>query len=1270
MAFEFIDEVETQTPQSPSGVGFEFIDEQPQGGVEFLGETRPPPDDEIISKVGNPTYKPSLEEFKLYRDAKERRPFSLSRFAGTAIDAAGTALRDIGALGKEVVTLEQWRHPLNTAQSVLEGAARNIYDTGLLARKFNPTPNPAGGSFYSEEQYVQYKLTRTNQEAFPQGGATQAIKLQDVPQETLAQWKTEYKDLQTKTDYDRFIQEWEYQQPRIQATQGSQPLAPEVIGNVNPKIAEGMSYIADPTAIIPGGIATKGAGLTERALAATALKGGKAVSTVAGGIADVNKAAAKKVEEAIVVATGTTPEAIRAGAASVGAGSLLTPIAPVTAKVAVVYGGLRTVEKAGEVAQAVGRALPKANERFGLFANIAKDADSPAWLRASAGRLKKLDPAVATAGAITKGGAQGAAIGATIGGITEGEEGASAGLGSGGVLGAGGAAAGRLLSAGSRLEDAKQATRDSWISTKTPEEIDLIKRSGLTEDEALKIADLEFIMKGITGKDTPGDVAFVPLKADDFKARAGTDAKGAHLVEGDRPTVYINAGYKGPNSWFHEAMHALDSFNEFTPQRVALDKLLFDQVTSDGAIISKGLYSVDDMAQFGEQYRNKLTDDGRAEFDLMTPDQKQKYMMAEMRADHFTNLLKGSQSETLSGVSSLKTKILDSMLLAEDNSMLGKMRGVLEKAGVKFDQSGAPSELFIKDGKPLTNTPEINAALRDYLRAKDGITKRLIASDDETPSFTITREDLAKGNRAAVEAMKGSDIFARNPDGSIKTVGGNPEKIKALETKVGQLEADARAASNSAAESQKKSADAELLARKADDARIEAEKALQTAQSKVQQAQLKAEILKAREARRAAQAFLKEAKAAEKQAKAQIEATEAARKELAAEEKLSGPTYVLLSEGEIKKLQAKRVEAIMDALKKIPDKGEAGAVKIDPEEKELTLAGKHLSDEQMAALKALSDDTLAPVIKERIEAINNQLKNDDGTQLFINYNAALKGKSYSSAIPATDRMMVPLSIKITKAGNFVVTTLDTSHFYRKLQDWRKSKPKVFEPWQGDVDLFIRDTFKYLDNHANELPGKTGLATDDKTATLKRDTINDFFNVPGHQDVNPIQASTKSEKDNLIRARRLDRINRIQESEGDKFPIDYGLQKKNYLPMGDNKADALKAIEKNGLFDLDGKAIDLNPDGTVTLYHRTTPKQAAEIRKTGKFYSRENTKEVFLSNRQNGHASNYGDEIVAVKIHPEDIRIDDAFGDEIHVAVKASSISKQNFLPASDESPSP
>jgi hypothetical protein len=101
---------------------------------------------------------------------------------------------------------------------------------------------------------------------------------------------------------------------------------------------------------------------------------------------------------------------------------------------------------------------------------------------------------------------------------------------------------------------------------------------------------------------------------------------------------------------------------------------------------------------------------------------------------------------------------------------------------------------------------------------------------------------------------------------------------------------------------------------------------------------------------------------------------------------------------------------------------------------------------------------------------------------------------------------------------------------------------------------------------------------------------------------------------------------------------------------------------NELIDLDGIPIPINPDGTITLYHRTTPENAEKIKNTGRFISLENTNEAFFSSKPTGQAEGYGDAIVAIKIYPNKVRINDAFhGGEVHVAVPVNRISKRNVI---------
>lgn len=131
----------------------------------------------------------------------------------------------------------------------------------------------------------------------------------------------------------------------------------------------------------------------------------------------------------------------------------------------------------------------------------------------------------------------------------------------------------------------------------------------------------------------------------------------------------------------------------------------------------------------------------------------------------------------------------------------------------------------------------------------------------------------------------------------------------------------------------------------------------------------------------------------------------------------------------------------------------------------------------------------------------------------------------------------------------------------------------------------------------------------------------------------------------------------QKIKDKKFPFE---ETQDNLSRTDLK-EAKKYVEEQGIVSMDGKPIDVNQDGTVTLYHRTTPEAAQRMRESGEFVSRENTNETFFSNKKEGQTEGYGDAIVEVRVPAQQVRIDDAFPDgEIHVAVSNDDIGRANM----------
>lgn len=75
---------------------------------------------------------------------------------------------------------------------------------------------------------------------------------------------------------------------------------------------------------------------------------------------------------------------------------------------------------------------------------------------------------------------------------------------------------------------------------------------------------------------------------------------------------------------------------------------------------------------------------------------------------------------------------------------------------------------------------------------------------------------------------------------------------------------------------------------------------------------------------------------------------------------------------------------------------------------------------------------------------------------------------------------------------------------------------------------------------------------------------------------------------------------------------------------------------------DVTGLPLNEDGTVTLYHATPTKEAAEnIQKTGELRSAAEP-DVYASTAQSG--TGYGDYVVPIRVNPKQIELDDEFPD--------------------------
>ena len=208
-----------------------------------------------------------------------------------------------------------------------------------------------------------------------------------------------------------------------------------------------------------------------------------------------------------------------------------------------------------------------------------------------------------------------------------------------------------------------------------------------------------------------------------------------------------------------------------------------------------------------------------------------------------------------------------------------------------------------------------------------------------------------------------------------------------------------------------------------------------------------------------------------------------------------------------------------------------------------------LSQSQIEAIKNIPEVLLPARMKRYITDLNEKMAEQDGGRILIEYQSAMDEKGRYRSLSANIRDEVPIGFFMSKAGNFLITTISVSRMYDKMSKW--AAEGRLNLWDGDVSLMYGDVLKYLENHKAGLQGITGLDSDSQIAERKKNIINDLFNV--YDKItrlnNPDRVSKRGGKDGLIRSRRIDRITFLMSSSGDKMPISYGLLKENYLPTG-------------------------------------------------------------------------------------------------------------------------
>jgi len=701
-------------------------------------------DVEYDISTGDPQARNSLtvDDLRLYKAYKESQP---SKGVG---GWASSILQGIGSLGTTVAEGigAAFQEPGKALPSAAEGAARGTYDlVNLLTESTNPT-----------SVLFQLKNLATN-------SGTEFEQLQ--------QWK----------------QALEIQARRERIARGEETLlVPSEL--VNPKQAEAASLFLDPTVLIPGGSAGKGAVLAERAVAA----GLKGTGKVARGLARAAEAAGEAIGSRVEKMTGMAPEAAASVARNVGLGGAAYAFDPLSA--AGTWLGTKSLAPVGEFLQATGEAMGKGPSRITPLMAVAADESISPLARSMAkaanalGGGLVLDVAPRTIQGLIEGGA----IGSVLGALSEGEEGAAQGLGAGIAGGALGATVGRgfqyaldplnafkgMPFQGSIRNERVTADFERTLRKMSPEQAEraaafAANMANKNFDARPLIADLndavgnlgrriEYIRDGEMPVDANGKPLF---KDTNFQGvSVSRDAES-----GLDPVIYINVDRAGKSTVPHEIIHALR--DTIIGERFVDNarKFLFGvdgaEISPDlaGQMVKEAGVPMQTILDFAEKYAGtgknaeKFKASAKLAYDQNVPLEErirsQKYLADEMLAYYagFNAVggLRGQYKDVFmkGKLPNIVTSMFD---LARDLTV-----NKLQRDGA-FDFSKGLEQGFFKDGKQVKIKPMGEVVKEAFTALRDG------TLDFAEPTTILSAKELGKEGMERINATFGTRIFDPN----------------------------------------------------------------------------------------------------------------------------------------------------------------------------------------------------------------------------------------------------------------------------------------------------------------------------------------------------------------------------------------------------------------------------------------------------------------------------------------------------------------------------
>ena len=520
-------------------------------------------DEDILWLIdSNPEHYPNLGEFEAYRKAKkDEEGRDLLSMAG---DAASMVFSELWGGLKSAASHGFYAYqPELGLKTLASGYLRGSTDVMMLLQDIFTK------DFYAPDTYEEY-LEETGSS--------------DTKDSQLSYYELLRDDLQNFNVKKAMVN------TRQEMREGKQnvtlPFGVEIEGE-DVKGAEALGYVADWTAAIPVvGWGGKAATKTASAIART---GGKAV----GGIGRLGQKITGKVGEKIA-------ENIPGGAAAIplanrvagGSGLGVVTGNPWITAATMAPEMSKTADVAGRLAEKVGEQMAKGPSQFGVLERVAMSKTTDPRVRRlarvlSAGGVG--DKLLSGTGRVAIGTGTGMAIGAGLGGLAQGWEGAAQGLGAGFAIGG---PATLATIGGMKLTGAERRARETGdIMRLLSSQIE----KGVNPKEALAKLGKDALLKTATlEKVFQGEINITILDKEAWKGNPNLKG-GAAAWDAKTKTIYINMdSARAKHNILHEFGHAL------------FDSGLVDK--NDIHTQLHGIYGEKRIKEMAGQYLEKITD--------------------------------------------------------------------------------------------------------------------------------------------------------------------------------------------------------------------------------------------------------------------------------------------------------------------------------------------------------------------------------------------------------------------------------------------------------------------------------------------------------------------------------------------------------------------------------------------------------------------------------------------------------------------------------------